>query len=77
MRRPLESEQYASDDYRELLKQQGITCSMSRKEWPKTLRPRVPPILFAPWRLGVKWALNFPKLRKVLEEDVYPHFPRR
>jgi len=46
-------------------------------KWPETLLPRVPPILFAPWRLGVKWVLNFPKLRKVLEEDVYPHFPRR
>ncbi|AKQ65944.1 hypothetical protein A176_002856 [Myxococcus hansupus] len=46
-------------------------------EWPQTLLPRVPPVLFAPWRLGVKWALNFPKLRQVLSEDVYPHFPRR
>ncbi len=46
-------------------------------EWPQTLLPRVPRALFAPWRLGVKWALNFPKLRQVLSEDVYPHFPRR
>jgi len=46
-------------------------------EWPQELFPRVPKALFAPWRLGVKWALNFPKLRKVFEEDVYPHFPKR
>ncbi|NVJ00373.1 carotenoid oxygenase family protein [Myxococcus sp. AM009] len=46
-------------------------------EWPQTLLPRVPPVLFAPWRLGVRWALNFPKLRQVLQEDVFPHFPRR
>ncbi|QSQ25728.1 carotenoid oxygenase family protein [Pyxidicoccus parkwayensis] len=46
-------------------------------EWPEGLFPRVPKVLFAPWRLGVKWALNFPKLRQVLEEDVYPHFPRK
>ena len=45
-------------------------------EWPQELFPRVPKALFAPWRLGVKWALNFPKLRQVLEEDVYPHFPK-
>ena len=45
-------------------------------EWPEELFPRVPRALFAPWRLGVKWAINFPKLRKVLEKDVYPHFPR-
>ncbi|WP_426752452.1 carotenoid oxygenase family protein [Myxococcus sp. Y35] len=46
-------------------------------EWPETLLPRVPRALFLPWRLGVKWALNFPKLRQVLTQDVYPHFPRR
>ncbi|MCP3137984.1 carotenoid oxygenase family protein [Pyxidicoccus xibeiensis] len=46
-------------------------------EWPETLLPRVPRALFAPWRLGVRWALNFPKLREVLEQDVYPHFPKR
>ncbi|NOJ54672.1 transposase [Myxococcus xanthus] len=31
MRRPLESEQYASEDYRERLAEHGVTCSMSRK----------------------------------------------
>ncbi|MFP2926876.1 carotenoid oxygenase family protein, partial [Pyxidicoccus sp. 3LG] len=46
-------------------------------EWPEALLPRVPRALFAPWRLGVKWALNFPKLREVFEKDVYPHFPKR
>ncbi|NMO22319.1 hypothetical protein HPC49_51960 [Pyxidicoccus fallax] len=45
-------------------------------EWPEELFPRVPRALFAPWRLGVKWALNFPKLREVFEKDVYPRFPR-
>ena len=31
LRRPLESAQYASDDYRKVLKARGIECSMSRR----------------------------------------------
>ncbi len=31
MRRLLESKQYTSEDYRQLLEHNGITCSMSRK----------------------------------------------
>ncbi|WP_342381763.1 carotenoid oxygenase family protein [Myxococcus stipitatus] len=47
------------------------------ENWLPGLFPRVPKALFAPWRMGVRWALNFPKLRKVFERDVYPHFPLR
>lgn len=46
-------------------------------EWLPGLFPRVPRVLFTPWRLGVRWALNFPKLRKVFERDVFPNFPRQ
>jgi len=31
LRRPVESAQYTSDDFQQLLKAQGITCSMSRR----------------------------------------------
>lgn len=31
LQRPVESAQYTSDDFQQLLKAQGITCSMSRR----------------------------------------------
>jgi len=31
LRRPVESAQYTSDEFQQLLKAQGITCSMSRR----------------------------------------------
>ncbi|MCE9670285.1 carotenoid oxygenase family protein [Myxococcus stipitatus] len=43
-------------------------------DWLPGLFPRVPEALFFPWRLGVRWVLNFPKLRKVFEQSVYPNF---
>lgn len=47
------------------------------EDWLPGLFPRVPRALFAPWRMGVRWVLNFPKLREVFENDVYPRFTMR
>ncbi|MCP3100394.1 carotenoid oxygenase family protein [Myxococcus sp. K15C18031901] len=42
--------------------------------WLPGLFPRIPQALFFPWRLGVRWVLNFPRLRQVFEQAVYPNF---